>query len=61
MGAYKASTVIDFELGRPLELESLFFEPLRRARGAGVNVPRLQRLCDVLKELGETGNRNGGI
>ena len=25
MGAYKASTLIDFERGQPLELESLFF------------------------------------
>ena len=24
MGAYHASTVIDFQLGRPMELESLF-------------------------------------
>src|SRR5688572_18423553 len=35
MGAYKASTLLDFELGRPLELESLFLEPLRQARNAG--------------------------
>jgi 2-dehydropantoate 2-reductase len=32
MGAYKASTLIDFEQGRPLELESLFLEPWRQAR-----------------------------
>src|SRR5581483_10484159 len=36
MGAYKASTLLDFERGQALELESLFLEPLRRARGAGV-------------------------
>ena len=51
MGAYKASTLIDFEQGRPLELESLFVEPLRRARNAGVAVPRLERLCGVLHQL----------
>jgi 2-dehydropantoate 2-reductase len=48
MGAYKASTLIDFERGQPLELESLFLEPLRQATQAGVAMPRLAALCKVL-------------
>ncbi|MGA3267073.1 MAG: 2-dehydropantoate 2-reductase [Verrucomicrobiota bacterium] len=51
MGAYKASTLIDFERRQPLELESMFLEPLRRAQSAGVPVPRLTALCDVLRQL----------
>jgi 2-dehydropantoate 2-reductase len=51
MAAYKASTLLDFELGRPLELESMFLEPLRRAQTAGVPVPRLAALCKVLQRL----------
>jgi 2-dehydropantoate 2-reductase len=51
MGAYKASTLIDFERGQPLELESMFLEPLRQAQKAGVPVPRLVRLCEVLHQL----------
>ena len=51
MGAYKASTLLDFECGRPLELESLFFEPLRRAQDLGVATPRLAALCAVLAAL----------
>jgi 2-dehydropantoate 2-reductase len=51
MGAYKASTLLDFERGRPLELESLFLEPLRQAQRAGVPTPRLAALCAVLAEL----------
>jgi len=51
MGAYKASTLIDFERGRPLELENLFLEPLRQAQAAGARVPRLEALCRVLKML----------
>jgi len=51
MGAYKASTLIDFERGQELELESLFFEPLRQAHKAGVNCPRLTKLCNVLNDL----------
>jgi 2-dehydropantoate 2-reductase len=51
MGAYKASTLLDFECGRPLELESMFLEPLRRAQKSGVPVPRLAALCQVLQQL----------
>jgi 2-dehydropantoate 2-reductase len=51
MGAYKASTLIDFEQGRPLELEGIFLEPLRRAQSAGVSVPTLEVLCGLLGRL----------
>ena len=51
MVAYKASTLLDFEQGRPLELESVFLEPLRRAATAGVATPRLGSLCRVLCAL----------
>ena len=51
MGAYRASTLIDFDRGQPLELESLFLEPLRQAAQAGVAMPRLAALCVVLKDL----------
>ena len=51
MGAYKASTLIDFERGQPLEMQSLFLEPLRQATRAGVAMPRLATLCGVLEEL----------
>ncbi len=51
MGAYKASTLLDFENGRPLELQSLFLEPLRQAKQAGVPVPRMQALVTALRHL----------
>src|SRR5436190_1561414 len=51
MGPYKPSTVIDFEQGRPLELEALFIEPLRQAQRAGISAPRLSALCGVLTQL----------
>jgi 2-dehydropantoate 2-reductase len=51
MGAYEASTLVDFARGQPLELESLFLEPLRQARAAGVATPRLESLCRVLQAL----------
>jgi 2-dehydropantoate 2-reductase len=51
MGAYKASTLIDFERGQELEVEGLFLEPSRQARKAGVECPRLSALCNFLKDL----------
>jgi 2-dehydropantoate 2-reductase len=51
MGAYRASTLIDFERGQPLELQSLFLKPLEQATRAGVAMPRLATLCKVLKDL----------
>ena len=51
MGSYRASTVIDFENGRPIELESIFLEPLRQAQAAGIAVPHLEALCIVLGKL----------
>ena len=58
MGAYRASTLIDFERGQPLELRSLFLEPLRQATEAGVAMPRLAALCAVLKDLDQEARRD---
>ena len=55
MGAYKASTLLDFERGQPLEFESLFQEPLNKAKRAGVLTPRLEALCNVLGKLNRQG------
>ena len=51
MGSYRASTVVDFENGRPIELESMFLEPLRQAQAAGIAIPHLEALCIVLGKL----------
>ena len=57
MGAYRASTLIDFENNRPLELNALIRKPLAAARAAGVDTPRLAKLCSVLEQLvGEQKN-----
>ena len=58
MAAYKPSTLVDFERGQPLELETLFLEPLRQARAAGVEARRLARLCAVLRALEESAGRS---
>lgn len=51
MGAYKPSTLLDFEAGRPLEIEPIWGDPLRRAVAAGVSAPRLQTLYALLRTI----------
>ncbi len=60
MGAYRASTLIDFERGQALELEALFLRPLRHAHAAGTPMPRLRALCSVLSQL-DARRRRGGV
>lgn len=56
MGPYKPSTLIDFEAGRPLEIEAIWGEPLRRAAAVGVAAPRLKELYETLKSM-DASNR----
>lgn len=51
MGAYKPSTLLDFEAGRALEIEAIWGEPLRRAQAEGTAMPRLEELYRRLKAL----------
>jgi 2-dehydropantoate 2-reductase len=51
MGAYKPSTLLDWEAGRPLEIEPIWGEPLRRAVAAGAQLPRLDTVYTLLKGL----------
>ena len=51
VGAYRSSTVIDFAEGRPLEVDAIFCEPLRRARALGLDVPYLALLTALLRAL----------
>lgn len=51
MGAYKPSTLLDFEAGRALEIEAIWGEPLRRAEARGIPMPRLEQLYKRLKVL----------
>jgi 2-dehydropantoate 2-reductase len=59
MAAYKPSTMIDFLNGLPIELDSVFSEPLRRGQSKGVSLPRLSALCAILKSLNDELNGRG--
>ena len=57
MAAYKPSTLLDWEGGRPFEIEPIWGAPLRRATTVGANVPRLEVVYALLKYLGEAERR----
>ncbi len=49
MGAYRPSTLVDWQAGQELEIEPIWGVPLRRAAAAGVPVPHLQNLYQKLQ------------
>jgi 2-dehydropantoate 2-reductase len=51
MGPYKPSSLIDYLVGKEVEVESIWGEPLRRALAAGAAVPRLALLYALLLRL----------
>lgn len=51
MGAYRPSTMIDFMEGKPMEIEAIFGEPLRRAQKLGIDTPQLALLTAILRTL----------
>ena len=47
MGKFKPSTLIDHLAGRPLEIEPIWGEPLRRGQAKGIGAPQLAKLVSV--------------
>lgn len=53
MGPYRSSMQIDFEESRPLEVEAILGEPLRRAQAGGVHVPLMEILYAIVRRAAE--------
>jgi 2-dehydropantoate 2-reductase len=51
MSGYKPSTLQDWEAGKPLEIEAIWGEPVRRAATAGAKMPRTEMIYELLKKL----------
>ncbi|MBT3666911.1 MAG: 2-dehydropantoate 2-reductase [Opitutae bacterium] len=51
MGAYKPSSLIDFLDGKPVEIDSIWGEPLRRGQKKVVLMPELETLYSELKQV----------
>jgi 2-dehydropantoate 2-reductase len=48
MGAYRPSSLVDFQAGREVEIDAIWGKPLRRAEAAGIPMPHLRRLYQDL-------------
>lgn len=51
MGAYRPSSLLDFEAGRDVEVEAIWGEPLRRGEAEGIPMPELGALYSRLKSM----------
>jgi len=51
MKPYAPSMKLDFEQGRPMEIESIYGHPLRMAKTAGVAMPETEKLYNQLREM----------
>lgn len=49
--AYHTSMKLDFDHGRPLEVEAIFGSPLKAAEQAGISLPRIETLYHQLKAI----------
>ncbi len=59
MGHYRPSTLLDFEAGRPLEIDALFLKPLMIAQSSGLETPRLANLCSFLVQMNSVATAAG--
>jgi 2-dehydropantoate 2-reductase len=54
MAGFRPSTLLDWESDKPLEVEAIWGEPLRRAIAAGAEMPRTEMIWALLKQLDKT-------
>ena len=54
MGAYKPSSLIDWQAGRPVEVDAIWGFALRRGRAAGALMPELEKLHAELSAVCRT-------
>jgi 2-dehydropantoate 2-reductase len=57
IGAYKPSTLLDWESGKPLEVEALWGEAARRAAAAGGKMPLTEMICTLITTMDERRRR----
>lgn len=60
MPPYKTSMLLDFEAGRPMEVEAILGNAVRAAIREGVTAPRLETLYALL-QLQQPAERNGAV
>jgi 2-dehydropantoate 2-reductase len=50
LGDYRPSSLIDFDLGREVELDAIWGEPLRRGESKGVRLPMMRWLFETIRD-----------
>jgi 2-dehydropantoate 2-reductase len=50
LGGYRPSSLIDFDLGREIELDAIWGEPLRRGENKGVSLPSMRWLYETIRD-----------
>lgn len=60
MKPYRTSMKVDFDRGRPMEIEAIYGNPLRAAQAAGAHLPGIEKLYRDLKELQRENRRRHG-
>ena len=50
MGPYKPSSLIDYLAGKPVEVDAIWGEPLRRGKTKGLAMPNMEKLLGELKK-----------
>jgi 2-dehydropantoate 2-reductase len=58
MPPYRASMKIDFDDGKPMEVEAIYGNPLRTARAVGAAMPLVETLYRQLKFLDHATHRD---
>jgi len=58
MPPYRASMKVDFDEGKPMEVEAIYGNPLRAARAAGAAMPLVETLYRQLKFLDDASKRD---
>ena len=58
MAPYRASMKVDFDEGKPMEVEAIYGNPLRAARSAGAAMPLVETLYRQLKFLDYPNKRD---
>jgi 2-dehydropantoate 2-reductase len=51
MGDYQPSSMIDYEQGRPVEVEAIWGEPYRQGLRVGADLPRLEMMYQCIRRL----------
>jgi 2-dehydropantoate 2-reductase len=51
LGVYKPSSMLDYQAGRPVEIEAIWGEPLRRGTAAGASMPCLATIYALIRSL----------